>query len=467
MLILAGHGSGIVGDFLTDSSQAPGSRSSLTIPSLGRTFRRLQSKLEREGLRRKNVAIDVLGLDSCLMSMGEICSEVAGEVLYLVGSEGFDPNTGWPYFRLLEELRKRPEGSLLEPKDLADKLVSMYTLYYSDYSDADVSVDMSACDVTSDKIQAIQGAVREFAEFYVANEAGHPLIRSAVVLAHWRAQSYKWEQYTDIVDFFEQVAEECTKLLHTVHATTPVHVKLTDMCKRCDAVIASVNGAVTSNNCSGPEFQHSHGLSVYFPWSRSQYEVDYSETSFAKSTHWDCFLEAYVDGTRRVTRARALRRGSPSKASRVTTAADLEMFIDSRLTRPGCSTVRPHGGATRSQGETSSFQPGGGPMASADEPSSGGNLMFNRANAPSNRANAPSNRANAPSNRFAQYIGSLMNELPSRMKNPATDAAPVVLLMAEDRTRLQQLMVSARGKPTPLTSARSSRRKPKGASGNR
>ena len=66
------------------------------------------------------------------------------------------------------------------------------------------------------------------------------------------------------------------------------------------------------------------------------------------------------------------------------------------------------------------------PSNRENAPSNRENAPSNRENAPSNRENAPSNRENAPSNRFAEFLGSLMNDLPSSMKNPPTDFDPVV-----------------------------------------
>ena len=127
MLILSGHGAGIVGDFLGDTQAGRVTTNSLGALDLGKVFRRLRAKLELACLPQpRSPVIDVLGLDTCLMSMAEICSEVAGEVRYLVGSEGFDPNTGWPYFRLLEQLGKRTTTGSLDPDDVARLLKDEY-----------------------------------------------------------------------------------------------------------------------------------------------------------------------------------------------------------------------------------------------------------------------------------------------------------------------------------------------------
>jgi len=64
---------------------------------------------------------------------------------------------------------------------------------------------------------------------------------------------------------------------------------------------------------TGPAFQHSHGLSVYFPWSKSEDLDTYNRNlengahpklglTFANETGWGVFLKQYVDETIRPVR---------------------------------------------------------------------------------------------------------------------------------------------------------------------
>ena len=48
---------------------------------------------------------------------------------------------------------------------------------------------------------------------------------------------------------------------------------------------------------SGPAVQYSHGLSVYFPWSKVI--PSYKDLEFAKATNWLTFLTRYTEKTRR------------------------------------------------------------------------------------------------------------------------------------------------------------------------
>ncbi len=117
------------------------------------TIRGLADAL-RAALGRKK--LDVLGMDSCLMSTAEVCRQVRARVNYFVASEGFVPNTGWPYRDMLDKLThyykgdppRFPAHAELRPEILCERLVKDYIEYYRDYLPAGVSVDIAACDLS-------------------------------------------------------------------------------------------------------------------------------------------------------------------------------------------------------------------------------------------------------------------------------------------------------------------------------
>jgi hypothetical protein len=65
----------------------------------------------------------------------------------------------------------------------------------------------------------------------------------------------------------------------------------------CSAVIKIIDESLVVNSgYVGPEFQHSHGLSVYLPWDRVS--RNYKNLNFAKETEWENFLHFYSRLTR-------------------------------------------------------------------------------------------------------------------------------------------------------------------------
>ncbi len=186
LLVLSGHGSGAVGDFLTSNNP----KGSLSITDL----KKVLTAIKQSMLKRK---IDILGMDSCLMSMVEVGYEVRNSVELLVGSEGFEPETGWPYRPILTTLNSNPT---MGANQLAETIVDEHTAYYKNFAAAGLSTDQSVCDLT--QMSELADAIKDLAELMMDN-LSNSAVQDAILLAHWRAQSYQSEQYTDLWDFCE------------------------------------------------------------------------------------------------------------------------------------------------------------------------------------------------------------------------------------------------------------------------
>jgi hypothetical protein len=267
-LILSGHGSGIVGRRPGHVGFAPGSIRTVDIRSI------LDNVKAATGRR-----IDLLGMDSCLMGMAEIAWELRRRVCWLVGSEGLTPETGWPFHRMLEYLQQRPTST---PSELALSLVKSFLRYYADYVCAGRSVDIAVSDLSGFK--RLGEEIRDLATV-LTHRIENSKLRDAIILAHWRAQAYKDDEYCDLWDFSDLLGEGCDDV---------------DVVRHCERVKNSVAEVITKSVYSGPAYQHSHGLSIYFPWS--EVSPVYSEFRFAQETNWLRFLRVYVEATRREMR---------------------------------------------------------------------------------------------------------------------------------------------------------------------
>jgi hypothetical protein len=324
MLILSGHGSGAVGDFLPDDHAGNGQHGSLTIPALHAALDNTQKTLRSSGHLRYNAKLlDVLGMDSCLMSMAEVGYQVRNSVEYLVGSEGFVQNAGWPYGFLLKRLRERvpPAGGEVTPKLMAQYIVEDYIAYYREYLAAGVSVDMAGCELAklgqpneTGESRTLRSTVETLTGLLVkglkdlqpetTSRSKKTLVRDMVILAHWRAQSYKFEQYTDLWDFCQQLRElggSSDDLCLSEIAEAAEYVQ-----EAIDDSVGRKIGTANRQDYEGIEFQHSHGLSVYFPWSSGALlEADreaYQRLAFGADSGWGTFLVEYLDKTRREPR---------------------------------------------------------------------------------------------------------------------------------------------------------------------
>jgi hypothetical protein len=292
LLVLSGHGSGAVGDFLTDEKPVK----ALSIPRLGKILQGRQ--------------VEILGLDSCQMSTVEVGYEVRKSVSYLVASEGPIANTGWPYRQVLEALAERAEA----PSDeLARAVTGSYLRFYRDYEIAGLSTDIAVSDLSKmDRLaEAVSGLGRalaaplseigadgveeakELSELDSGTVSESRSARDAIVLAHWSAQSYKCDRYVDLHDFAMQLrrfaAGRNGKSLELLRSAS-------------HQVLEAIESAIVSAGTTGPELQHSHGLSIYFPWSFRDYIPEYRNLRFAEDTGWRKFLETYLRATRRMRR---------------------------------------------------------------------------------------------------------------------------------------------------------------------
>lgn len=289
-LAVSGHGNGAVGEFLgcRDTDYALG------LSDMRETF---GSSIREPG------KIDIVGLDCCNMSMAEVAFELQPYARYLVASEGYVPNHGWPYRQILKAL-----GGLA-PEQAARRVAIEYARFFRDYSLLDVP---SHCAVTDlEGMGSLVQAVRGLAEVLLP-AISEPSVWRPVVLAHWEAQSYKNEEYVDLGDFcacLERVTEH------------------DEIRRQCTRVLQAVEEVVVANYCNGARFQYSTGLSIYFPWcndfvkARAEGKAvsvldKYKTLSFSQATLWGEFIDECLLATRRAPR----RAPSPEWAEPVMTA---------------------------------------------------------------------------------------------------------------------------------------------------
>lgn len=293
MVVLAGHGSGTDDDFLLrDDNPAD----ALAIVELRWVF---------EQLTNDGQTIDILGMDTCLMNMAEVCFELLRtNVTYMVGSEGYAPNTGWPYKAILEKLitrikededKRDPKRLEDQPLDLARLITVEHREFYKNYISGGISVDQSVLEVK--QIDEVKKRVFSLVPALIAdlpamadlneNEKKEAIKkRNALLLAHWDTQSYNGELFVDLCDF-------CDRLV----ARYKEFEVDSNVINRCADVKKAVEGMVKQTNIAGAAFQFSHGLSLYFPWATVS--PNYRNLAFPKETGWLDYLMHYHNATRR------------------------------------------------------------------------------------------------------------------------------------------------------------------------
>ena len=131
------------------------------------------------------------------------------------------------------------------------------------------------------------------------------------LLAHWEAQSYKNGEYVDLYDFCYHLQKRAPKgsplerllsiqrhsdVVLPLIPVEPADEDLLEVGSACgDVMKAMETEGVVLESCNiGPVFQHSRGLSVYFPWADSAGLARYENSAFAKETGWGKFLRDLV-----------------------------------------------------------------------------------------------------------------------------------------------------------------------------
>ena len=287
MVVLVGHGTGTDDDFLRDENPP----NSLSIFELETIVKKM---------RDDGYTIDILGMDTCLMSMAEVCYQLLEhKVGYMVASEGFAPNTGWPYASIIDELSKNipVDGTMsqADPRWLAQMIVDKYREFYEPYINGGISVDQSVLEVAliDDVQKAMSDLVGVLLKEFKDGQLNYGSEKqNALILAHWETQSYNGEAFVDLYDF--------CKLLKARYKEPEVDDK-------CQKVIDAITKLVVRSVVSGAAFQFSYGLSISFPWATLS--PDYINLSFPKQTKWTDFLKLYHFKTQRKGRGEQIAGG--------------------------------------------------------------------------------------------------------------------------------------------------------------
>jgi Clostripain family len=328
MLVISGHGNGAVGEFL-------GYRSNHDPMYLTD----LRAALATHGSSSRK--IDILGLDCCNMSMVEVGFELADCARFMVASEGYILNHGWPYRPILDAM---PDA---EPEMAGGEIVRQFVGSYSDYALVNVASHCALCNL--ERIELLAEPVRRLSRRLIAS-IDDPDVWRPAVLAHWEAQSYKDEEYVDLGDF-------CDRLR--------AHIADPEVQSACSAILEALGRVVVVSCVSGSTFQYSTGLSVYFPWCHDAVKCrpdadgastleSYQKLEFSRETGWGEFLDAYLVATRR----EPPRRRTPSypasetyqTLAMVTSDVGGSLAVRRSLPRKALSSATPQRAIVQSKG---------------------------------------------------------------------------------------------------------------------
>lgn len=319
MLFLLGHGLIVGNDMFLFDEHALGQY--LTLRQLGSLMTKFKEK-----------ALELIGFHSCGLSGLEIACELEGSAKYMIASQGSEFVGSWPYREILirvfnDVIKKKPnedeEGRI---KTTIEKVFSYILRSSNDFQMAGYSFDLCLSDVRGVGLIAKQlGVLAGYLKEAILPEDTEEkkklltFFQERVLLAHWRAQSYWGESYTDLYDFclclrdscqFSTPPEGSEDLSKKIVAAAGDLMSVLESEAKADKELLEKNKPwpIVRAEFAGPEYQYSHGLSVYFPWSRPTdsdfWQKEYREYKFnrdTKGTSWADFLDTYWNVTCRAT----------------------------------------------------------------------------------------------------------------------------------------------------------------------
>ena len=318
MLFLVGHGLVVGRDaFLPDDNPD----SAIGLKTLGKILNDFKTRVG-------DGKLEFIGMHSCSMSAVEVAYELKGTAKYMLASQGLSFVGSWPYRQLVTKIYNDIAEDMVDVDSLVKSLHNLCIKYSVDFMHAGYSSDMCLCSLDPERITKLGSPISDLAKA-LTEGVTDPRCRPLILLAHWRSQSYWQETYSDLYDFCHCLRQLCEqpKKDGTDEKDAATFKKREYDFRRfaiinaCTAVIDILKpengskgiGPIVSTDYVGPDVQYSHGLSIYFPWSRPREDENdkvidnyegYAFTSeFAAPLTWFKFLKTYFEKTERPDRA--------------------------------------------------------------------------------------------------------------------------------------------------------------------
>ena len=307
MLFLVGHGL-VVGqdEFLPDENP----ESAITLKRLGNILHTFSTEI-----READGVLELIGMHSCAMSSIEVAYELMDTAKYMIASEGLSFVGTWPYRQLLQKIFcfiDQGNGQIMNFGELMGELYNLILHNGANFTFAGYSEDLCLCSLEKQDVEALTKPIQKLAKALKAGLKSAPA-EDQILLAHLRSQSYFQERYADLYDFCSCLAKGCE------NSTDNEMVELESAAKAVMNILEprereNSKGPVLQADFVGPETQYSHGLSIYFPWTRPVADGNSSPLKRYKkyvfSTHFDTdswveFVDDYFTKTMR----RARRKG--------------------------------------------------------------------------------------------------------------------------------------------------------------
>jgi len=215
-----------------------------------------ERKLPNDKLNGKK--IDILGFDSCLMGMAEICNEVAESVDLVIASDEEIPKGSFPYDTILQDLNALPG---MDSSSLSVAIVNRFMERYAEESKK-TRISLSAYRL--EKSEALAEAMKAFVEGVSsridtdAYDAFGLPVRNRVLLARDFSRTPEVPDYIDLGVF-------CDEIMLSFDPSNPIDKTIHERAQNIRKVLVE-DQYILYHREAGPEgLSAASGLAVYFP----------------------------------------------------------------------------------------------------------------------------------------------------------------------------------------------------------
>ncbi|HET6550189.1 MAG TPA: clostripain-related cysteine peptidase [Solirubrobacter sp.] len=218
--------------------------------------------------------LDLLGMDACLMSCLEVSFQTAAHVRAVVSSEELEPGDGWPYDKVLADLRAHldTDGAGLG-RIVVKRYIEAYKRREEQWPVTMCAVHSAGLEPFADALDAFTMALRRA----IRDDEDNAM---RLFRAHMRSARFLGD-LTDVASLARHVRAQ----------PLPSAVKLP--AKRVLEALKPGGSLVVANQHLGEAVDDCGGVTAYLPAPTEQISPYYKDLRFAHRHGWDEFLRSY------------------------------------------------------------------------------------------------------------------------------------------------------------------------------
>jgi hypothetical protein len=218
--------------------------------------------------------LDLLGMDACLMSCLEVAYQSEQDVRAVVSSEELEPGDGWPYDKILGDLRSNPG---MDGAALGRVVVKRYVEAYKTRTD---QWPVTMCAIHSAGIEPFADALDAFTMAVRRAIKDDDVDATRLLRAHTRSARFDGD-LIDLKTLCEQVR------------TQPFEATVKTAAKKVLDALAPGGDLVVANSNLGDRVERCGGVTAYLPAPTDEISPYYKDLRFAERHGWDEFLRSY------------------------------------------------------------------------------------------------------------------------------------------------------------------------------